>query len=178
MWPPEPPTAADDQPPLPSCTIDPGHSRNHQRNTQSAKRSTATAHPPFVSLSLHPPSTTAGGAGPQAEGLLVTSQVEVFVFHQAKKGGLSFTAVRHKLTRSREHKPPTHITTEGHQGKNRRVSKSRPTTTQQEQHQQAPIQAQVLTQQDAHRLGGPSPCDPHRHALARRPPRKSRPFGS
>ena len=41
----------------------------------------------------------------------LTSQVEVFVFHQANKRGLYFTAVRHKPTRSREHKPPTHITT-------------------------------------------------------------------
>ena len=42
---------------------------------------------------------------------ILTSQVEeVFVFHQANKRGLYFTAVRHKLTRSREHKPPTHIT--------------------------------------------------------------------
>ena len=42
---------------------------------------------------------------------ILTSQVEVFVFHQANKAGLYFTAVRQKLTRSREHKPPTHITT-------------------------------------------------------------------
>ena len=63
----------------------------------------------------------------------------------SKKGGLYFTAVRHKPTRSREHKPPTHITTGTPRQKQAGIGEYRPPHNRSEQHQ-APMQAQVLAQ--------------------------------
>ena len=76
---------------------------------------------------------------------ILTSQVEVFVFHQANKAGLYFTAVRHKLTRSREHKPPTHITTGTPRQKQAGIGEYRPPHNTQQEHQ-ALMQAQIMTQ--------------------------------
>ena len=79
---------------------------------------------------------------------ILTSQVEVFVFHQAKKGGLYFTAVRHKPTRSREHKPPTHITTGTPRQKQAGIGEYRPP------HNRSSTKRQCRHRSDARRGGG------------------------